>query len=68
MKRRPDSVRFDPYYKVQAWDDRLLAWIDVQMAFPTADDAMASVTASGRFRLMVVFPGGRRPDREWVRG
>jgi hypothetical protein len=28
--RKPGSARFAPYYKVQWWDARNLAWHDIQ--------------------------------------
>lgn len=62
MKRRPGSVRFDPYFKVQRWEPRSAVWIDVQRAYPTEDDARrAAGLLAGRTRIMEIDENGRRP-------
>jgi hypothetical protein len=60
-KRRPDSVRFDPYYKVQTWNETDLCWRDVQKQFPTAGAAEAAFPRGVRCRIMAVDEKGRRP-------
>lgn len=61
-------MRFDPYFKVQWWNETSLAWVDVQEAWATENDAVRAAESSGnpgdRFRIMTVWPGGRRPVRE----
>jgi len=69
--RRPGSVRFDPYWKIQYWDDLSIAWRDVQMSFVSPSTAIAAapgeVPVKARFRLMEVRPDGRTPyDIEWL--
>lgn len=80
VRRRPGSVRFDPYRKVQWYDERSLCWRDVQQALPDAELEQAAVRAliepdvartqgaiwEGRWRFMRVTPEGRSPlpDRE----
>lgn len=64
-RRRPGSVRFDPYFKVQRWLPESLAWRDVQRAYASEEEAAAvAAEEPGRWRIMRVFPGGRRPVRE----
>lgn len=68
--RRPDSVRFDPYYKVQIWDAISLAWRDFQRSFLTPAGARVHAeitfgatpnTYAQAWRIMVVSPEGRGP-------
>lgn len=59
--RRADSARFDPYYKVQWFDERNCAWADVQKQHPTPAAAVAAYPAGKRCRIMEVTPKGRRP-------
>lgn len=60
-RRTGSSVRFDPYWKVQWWEERSLAWRDVQHAYPSEAEALEHLVAGQRCRLMRVFPGGREP-------
>jgi hypothetical protein len=65
MKRVSGSVRFDPYYKLQTWSSRSSVWIDVQKTYETHEAArQAAAEVSDRWRIMVVWPGGRRPVEE----
>lgn len=49
-----------PYYKVQYWDDRVMAWHDIQKRFTYPDDATAyGRTLNKSYRLMVVNRGYR---------
>lgn len=59
MQRRRDSVRFDPYYKLQIWTPHVLAWMDVQRSFPSVDDAQAAAPAGKRVRIMRISMGAR---------
>lgn len=59
-RRVTGSVRFDPYFKVQWWDERSLAWLDIQRAHDTLDAATAAAMAhGGTTRIMRVTPDGR---------
>jgi hypothetical protein len=70
--RKAGSVRFDPYYKVQWWDERSLTWRDHQQAFPTPQvaeaftDILADAILEGAgtpptFRVMEITMEGRHP-------
>lgn len=61
MLRTPASVRFDPYYKVQTWERRVMAWQDIQRMFTDEDEARAAFPAGKRCRLMLVTMNGRSP-------
>lgn len=65
MKRRAGSVRFDPYYKVQWWEARSLAWRDYQRSYTTrdaAEDAAPEVVPAGaNWRIMLITEEGRYP-------
>ena len=63
MNNRPrirGSVRFDPYYKVQWWDERNLAWHDVQIRYDTVAGAMAAFISGKRCRVIEITETGRR--------
>lgn len=83
QRRRPGSVRFAPYYKVQWWDERAMAWRDVQRSHQSqrlAELAGPSAAAEARrrshlpyvpqprWRLMRITPEGRTPLEEHPRG
>lgn len=59
--RSSDSVRFAPYFKVQWWDDRALAWRDVQRSYPTQSAAEMAFVAGLVCRVMRVAVDGRAP-------
>ncbi len=59
--RRPGSARFDPYYKVQWYDDRSRAWIDIQRAHPTIATARAAYVTGKTCRVMRITMKGRGP-------
>lgn len=61
MRRKPGSVRFDPYYKVQLWEPRSLSWMDVQRKHDSAEEARAAFPAGQRCRVMEITMEGRRP-------
>lgn len=65
MKRRAGSVRFDPYWKLQWYDDHAFCWRDIQRAYATRDAARAAATAGRRWRLMRVWPAGREAEGSW---
>ena len=54
-----------PYYKVQWWNDHVMAWQDVQHRFPTPDVANQAapslIPIGANFRLMEVRRDGRTP-------
>lgn len=62
--RTRGSCRFEPYFKVQVWDARGLAWRDVQAAHPTEADAWAAAPAGKRCRLMRIHERGREAVNE----
>jgi len=64
--RRAGSVRFDPYLKVQWYEERSLSWRDVQRSLPDDEAAVrllapTIVPPGSRWRLMRVTPEGRSP-------
>lgn len=64
MKRSRGSVRFDDYFKVQRWEPRSVAWIDIQRAHDTLEAAIAAAGPGERdrdWRIMLVTQDGRRP-------
>lgn len=68
-RRQPGSVRFDPYYKLQWWEARSLAWRDVQRSFDELDpecmaEARKLAQEFGKARIMRITPEGREPVQE----
>lgn len=61
MIRTAASVRFAPYYKVQTWEPRVMAWKDIQRMFPVEAEARAAFPTGKRCRLMLVTMDGRNP-------
>lgn len=61
MKRTKASVRFDPYYKVQWYDEIICAWRDIQRQFSTPEEAIQHFLPGERCRLMEVTIRGRHP-------
>lgn len=63
--RQPGSVRFAPYFKLQWWEERSLAWRDLQESFDSGPAARAAAperfAAGTRWRVMEVSMSGRRP-------
>jgi len=59
--RTRGSARFEVYYKVQWWDARACAWLDVQRAHPTPEAARAAYRPGVRCRVMGITERGRRP-------
>lgn len=57
--RTRGSVRFDPYFKVQRHERG--AWIDVQRAYPSEEEARAAMPAGQRCRIMRISMKGREP-------
>ena len=58
--RQRGSARFAPYYKAQWYDEKQLAWSDVQKQFATPDDARAAFK-KGKWRVMEITMTGRHP-------
>jgi hypothetical protein len=59
--RTRGSAHFAPYFKVQWWDARVAAWVDVQKAHATVEAARAAFLPAARCRVMEVTMRGRRP-------
>jgi len=59
--RTKGSARFAPYYKVQEYDRRSAAWVDVQKAHATPEAARAAYRPGVRCRIMEITERGRRP-------
>jgi hypothetical protein len=58
--RTRGSARFAPYFKVQWWDARTCAWIDVQKAHATLEAARATFRPDAKCRVMEITERGRR--------
>lgn len=56
--RSRGSCRFEPYFKVQFYDQRAAAWKDIQRSHPTESGARAAAPV-GVFRLVTVSESGR---------
>lgn len=50
----------DAYWKVQVWNTRSFAWIDIQRAYDSYNEADAARPV-GRTRIIEVTPLGRGP-------
>lgn len=64
MKRSRGSVRFDPYFKIQRWEARSFAWVDIQRAHASLEEAISAAGSGERdvdWRIMLVDESGRRP-------
>lgn len=62
--RSSSSVRFQTYFKIQRWEARSLAWKDIQRAFDSIDEALASAPKGERdrdWRIMSISEAGRSP-------
>lgn len=59
--RTKGSARFTPYFKVQWWDARSSAWIDIQKAHATPQGAHDALPTGKRCRVIEVSEQGRRP-------
>ena len=55
--RTKGSCKFDPYFKLEFWNPRAVAWSPMQRQFATEFDAMAAVKR-GKFRIMTVTETG----------
>ena len=57
-------VRTFPYYKLQYWEKRVAAWMDVQIKFESPDALLAhaksKLKSDDRIRIMIVEERGRR--------
>jgi len=60
-RRRRGSARFDPYYKVQWFDETSLAWRDQQESHASVAAAQAAFIPGRRCRVMAVTERGRMP-------
>ena len=59
--RKRGSCRFEPYFKIQWYDQAAMAWRDVQKAHPTEQAARAALPAEGKARVMRIAMDGRTP-------
>jgi hypothetical protein len=59
--RTKGSCRFAAYYKVQFWNENVLAWHDIQKQHATAEEARASFPKRKKCRVMEVTEKGRNP-------
>jgi hypothetical protein len=59
MKQR-GSARFEPYYKVQWFDEISMCWRDVQQAHPTEAGARSAFIDGRRCRIMEINMRGRQ--------
>jgi hypothetical protein len=59
--RTKGSCRFTAYYKVQFWNERALAWHDVQKSHQTEEAARALFIQGKTCRVMEITEKGRNP-------
>lgn len=59
--RSRGSARFEPYYKVQWYDERSMVWRDVQRSHSSRADAESHFISGKRCRLMRISMDGREP-------
>tara|TARA_R110000868_G_scaffold278748_2_gene538864 strand:- start:1422 stop:1613 length:192 start_codon:yes stop_codon:yes gene_type:complete len=50
--RTKGSCQFDPYYKVERYDERIGAWRPIQKTFPSADLANHFALGYAKARIM----------------
>jgi hypothetical protein len=62
--RTKGSAKFDPYFKVQYLDPKMVAWVDIQKAYPTLSQAKEAFLADQTCRVMQVTELGRSPITE----
>ncbi len=66
--KRPHRPRRFPYYKIQIYDDKVAAWVDIQKAFYSTEDlilyASDKIGESQKFRIMIVK--GERERNEFA--
>jgi hypothetical protein len=61
-QRTRGSVRFDPYYKLQWFDDTVMAWRDIQRQYASPAEAAGDIGRGARvWRLMEITMHGRHP-------
>lgn len=56
--RRAGSCRFEPYYKAEAWDPKMMTWRVIQKSCASEAEARGLVTA-GRGRVVTVTERGK---------
>lgn len=61
MTRKRGSVQFDPYLKIQWFDNLSMAWRDVQKAYEAPEDAYRDYLPGKLCRLMEITMDGRAP-------
>ena len=56
IEKHKQYIKSFPYYKVQYWGDNVVAWIDVQKAYPTQAVAnKAGIELGKKYRLMKIY-------------
>jgi 4'-phosphopantetheinyl transferase EntD len=58
--RTRGSVRFEPYWKVQWFDEVSMAWRDIQQAHPSEAAARAAFIDGRHCRVMAITELGRQ--------
>lgn len=61
MKRTRSSARFDPYFKVQWYDNTSLTWRDIQESHSSQDLAEQAFPLDKQCRVMEITMKGRKP-------
>ena len=59
--RDKSSARFEPYFKLQWFDEISFAWKDLQKSFQSESDAKAKATLGKQWRVMKITEKGRFP-------
>lgn len=60
QKRKSDSCRFDPYYKMEWFDHNMFVWRPMQKSFNSIEQAKAAQSKHKTWRIFEVSESGRR--------
>jgi hypothetical protein len=52
--RTKGSCQFDPYYKIERWDERMMVWKPIQKAFSNQGSAELFAAGTGYIKCRVI--------------
>lgn len=56
--RVKNSCRFEPFFKLEYFDERLMVWKVIQKPFSTIEKAKSQIKLNKKFRIMKVTEKG----------